>query len=253
MTINSRGRSTMAGSPAMKAEYETNKLGTKPIISVDFASGKVTGPGLDDFYRRTSQVEIIKGEDSMRQPVIIEKDVFLKALSENKSVKKTAEDLGISIGTFYRCKEKYAAEIETMRTLVEAAADGNQDAKGILKASGIDPEPVSEVKNIFEEILNSVDAGSVIHKPTTAEVEEFFTEPEPVKSIENRVSVSEAIVMVDELQMEADCVDQIVNLLGSEGINPPRTIASWLINHQANCLEKIERIKKALDTIMVTI
>lgn len=153
----------------------------------------------------------------------VKKEDFLKAVKNNRTQAEAIKQLGISAGSFYKYKQEWAKDLATMLTLVEASADGNEDAKEILKASGIDPEPASEVKNKFEEVLNSVDAGSAIHKPNTDELETFFGEsatfnPEP--PTENKlvdetptVSVLEVVIKINGLYKERGKINEEIRHL----------------------------------------
>ena len=242
MTIRLSGARTDAGSPVPRL-YE--KESGKVMLSVDFKTGEIKWDK--------------EMANKMGVKIEVKKDDFLKAIKNNRTQAEAIKELGISVGSFYKYKQEWAADIATMLTQVEAAptevrldpvdADYQKEDPTDFAVINVKPvEPASEVKNIFEEILNSVDAGS-IHKPNTAELEDFFAEPEPVK--DNLIMVLDAVYILEDLRYESESAMAVFSAMSTQAWHP--NLRKILRDRQAQVDEKIHRIENTLRSVMVAI
>jgi hypothetical protein len=263
VTVRLSGVSTYAGSPAPKRDVElADKLSGKVILSVDFKTGKVSGPLLDQYRGKE-----LEGEDSV---TVLKKD-FLRVWAKQLPVKEMAKELGIAVGTLYYYKDKWKTDITALQTLEKAAAEGNADAKGILKASGITVNDRSEKaleeadSPITDQVLDKLKEFATaqekknaetepIHQPTMGEVEDFFTEPEnkaPELPPNNRVTVLEALDILDALRDESGTIETIWDVMRNMPFHP--NIKKLLYDRQVEVDEKLAHIEAILGNITVAI
>jgi len=230
VTINSRGRHTLAGTPVPKKEYEDSKLDVKPIISVDFRTGEKYG-NLDEYYRKQ---KIIKGEDSMPQPINVLKVDFIRAVKKHKTVREAAQALGISIGSFYKCKEKWAADLAKLGidTETDQAPTEIQGNETVQEIEAVDPEPWPKHDGADPE-----------NPPEDAR------EAEPVK--DNCITVLEAVDMLEDLRFQSESVAAVFSSMSNQPWHP--NIRKLLRDRQAEVDEKIQQIENKLQSITVAI
>ena len=172
---------TQVGTPVpIAAKEQADKLGGKVMLSVDFETGEIKWDKEWMDKMGTAKLDINKVD-------------FIRAIKNNRTQAEAIKELGISVGSFYKFKQLWAADITAAMDTPRTGIIINKDFDELFDkpvAAVVDQEPVL--------------CPEEPHVPTQAETESFFGEStfnpdEPAVVVERgqKMNVLQAVDMME--------------------------------------------------------